>query len=115
MALPKKRRLNRDLMQKALKQGKIVRGRSMSLKYLAVPGCFSAFALIVSRKAAGKAVGRNKLKRRGRAIISKILPGIKEGNLILIFFEQGSAEMKFHEMEQEFLYLFRGAGLLPRD
>lgn len=110
--LPKIRRLNRELIKKALKEGKFVRGRSISLKYSVFPIRPTSFGLIVSSKTGKKAVFRNRIKRKGWAVISKLLPKIKKDRLVLIFFGRGSAEMDFSEMEKEISRLFREAGLL---
>lgn len=112
MALSKNRRLSRCLIEKTLKQGKTVRGRNLSLKYSVDSGKPAGFAFIVSSKTAKKAVFRNKLKRRGRAAVSSLLPEIKDGCSALVFFEKGSAEMKFSEIRQEITRLFQRAGLI---
>ena len=110
--LPKKRRLEKWLIEKALRQGKLVRGSRVSLKYLVIPNRQSAFGLVVSSKVAKQAVIRNKLKRRGRAVILKLLPGIKEGFLALIFFKIGSPKATFRDLENEITQLFKNAKAL---
>lgn len=106
------RRLNRELIKKVLKQGKFVRGRSISLKYSASSLGPTAFGFIISPKTGKKAVFRNKIRRRGRAVVLKLLPEVKGSRSVLIFFGRGSAEMGFPEMEKEISRLFREAGLL---
>jgi ribonuclease P protein component len=105
--LPKKNLLAKNLIEKVLRQGKSIRGRNISLKYLVIPGKPAAFAFIISSKVAKRAVDRNKLKRRGRAIVFKLLPQIKEGCLSLIFFEKGSIKMSFPELMAEMTQLFK--------
>jgi len=110
--LSKNRRIPRKLIEKILKEGKTVRGRNLFLKYSLNPGKPASFAFIISSKTVKKAVLRNKLKRRGRAIIFNFLPEIKDGYSVLIFFEKGSVEMKFAELKQEIRSLFQKAGLI---
>ncbi len=109
--LSKKRRLSKELIKKTLRGGKSVHGQNVSLKYFAAPSKLSAFAFIISAKKIKSAAFRNKLKRRGRAIIFKILPRLKEGYSILFFFEEKSYKMKFLELEMEIKNLLQREGL----
>jgi len=109
--LSKKRRLSRELIRKTLREGKGAHGQNVSLKYLAAPLKSSAFAFIVSAKKIKSAVFRNKVKRRGRAIIFKILPRLKEGYAVLFFFKEKSHKTKFSELETEMKKLLQGQGL----
>lgn len=113
--LPRKRRLNREFIKKVIKQGKAVRGRGISLKYLVVSGRPSAFSFIVSGKNVKKAVDRNKLKRRGRAIVFKLFPRLKEGVSGLIFFNQDSQNMNFSSLEKEITALFQKTNFLKEN
>ncbi len=113
--LPRKRRLNREFIKKIIKQGKAVRGRGISLKYLIVPGRPSAFSFVVSGKSVKKAVDRNKLKRRGRAIVFKLFPRLKEGASGLIFFNKSSQNMNFPGLGKEIADLFKRADFLKEN
>jgi ribonuclease P protein component len=108
----KKRHLNKELARKVLKSGKIVRGRGLSLKYFIIPEKPAAFTFVVSSRTVKSAVSRNKLKRRGRAVVFNFLPKVKKGCLALIFFEKGSVKMKFSEMKQEITCLFQKENLI---
>lgn len=108
----KNKRLKKESIIKILRQGRNCRGRNVSLKYITDSGQHSFFAFIVSTKVAKSAVSRNKLKRRGRAIISKLLPRVQEGCLALIFFEKGSPGIKFSELEMEIIKLLQKARFL---
>ena len=88
--LSKNQRLARESIREILRKGKTVRNNGISLKYLVKPDGQKAFAFIVSAKTVKKAVNRNLLKRRGRAVVFKLLPRIKKGLLALVFFERGS-------------------------
>ncbi len=110
--LQKNRRLKKELIAKILRQGCNLRGQNISLKYITDSGQSASFSFIVPSKIAKSAVSRNKLKRRGRAIVFKLLPRIKEGYSALIFFEKGRPEMKFSELEKEIIKLLQKAGFL---
>ncbi len=109
--LSEERRLSKELIKKTLRGGKSAHGQNVSLKYFAAPPKLSAFAFIISAKKIKSAVFRNKLKRRGRAIIFKILPRLKEGHSILFFFKEKSYKMKFSELETEIKKLLQREGL----
>lgn len=109
---PKNRRLKKESIIKILQQGRYCRGQNISLKYIIDPKQPASFAFIVPAKITKSAVSRNKLKRRGRAIVFKFLPRIKEGCLALIFFEKGSTTMKFPELEKEIAKLLQKTGFL---
>lgn len=110
--MPKERRLKKGAIKLILKKGRSINTGSISLKYLFSPSERSAFAVIVSIKTAKKAVLRNKLKRRGRAIITKLLPIIREGFLTLIFFKRESVQKKTNVLEREIVDLFKKASIL---
>ena len=113
--LSRKRRLNKELIKKIIKQGKAVRGRDISLKYLIIPGRPSAFSFIISAKNVKKAVDRNKLKRRGRAIVFRLLPRLKENFSGLVFFNKSSWGMSFSGLEREMTDLFERADFLKEN
>ena len=108
--LKKNRRLTKESIGKILKQGRILRGHNISLKYIADSNQPASFSFIIPAKIAKSAVLRNRLKRRGRAIVFQLLRRIKEGYSALIFFEKGSPKMKFSELENEITALLRKAG-----
>ncbi len=110
--LSKKHRLKRELIAKVLKTGKSAYGRGVSLKYIIDPEQQSAFAFVASSKIDKKAIVRNKLKRRGRAIVFKLLPRIKKGILALVFFNKESRNMDFSSIESEIIKLFKKTDIL---
>ncbi len=112
MALPKKQRLEKKLIREILQKGRTVHNNNISLKYLIKSDRQKAFAFIVSAKTVKKAVNRNLLKRRGRAIVFKLLPRIEKGLLALIFFKKGSKELSFCSLEAEITQTFQKTGLL---
>lgn len=79
---------------------------SYSSKFLTVKhkkeGCLKAKSfLIVSSAVSKKAVDRNKLKRRARAILKESrLPKLVS---TAVFFKKGSGELKFGELKEKLL------------
>jgi len=57
-------------------------------------------------------VSRNRLKRKSRAVVLKLLPVIREGFSVLVFPGKENQEMKFPELEKEMTRIFRKAGIL---
>ncbi len=110
--LPKQRRLSKELVKKIIKEGKGVYNHNLSLKYLIAPHQKSAFSFVVPAKIEKLASRRNKLKRMARAGVLKILPRIKENRLAVVFFRGKSRKMKFSEIEEAMVKLFREADLL---
>ena len=58
------------------------------------------FAFIVSRKTAGKATARNKIKRRLREAVRKILPRMKAGFDVVVVVQKEIENKKFQEIEK---------------
>lgn len=110
--LARKHRINKELFTEIIKAGKSVSSDDLSLKIRPIPADCSAFAFVVSSRVAKKAVERNKLKRRVRHIIRKVLPEIKRGLGIIIFFKKGSEKLSFQELEKEILRIFKKGGIL---
>lgn len=119
--LPKKHRINKVLFEEIFKKGKTFPFKYLSLRiaslstpletgFLRNPSALkeslsltgstpiSLFAFVASQKVSKKSVIRNKLKKRARHIIKKLLPKIKSGLGAIIFFKSGSEKLTFHEL-----------------
>lgn len=72
----------------------------------------SVFAFIISSKQVKRAVDRNRIKRRARDIVAKMIDKIKPGFCVLIYFKPQNADFKYSEMEQELTNLFKKAKIL---
>ena len=72
----------------------------------------SAFSFVVSSKVARKATERNRLKRRGYAIIQKQFECIKPNHNCVFFFKKHAAELSFKDVEQEITTLLIKAKIL---
>lgn len=110
--LSKKHRINKSLFREILKKGKNYNSDLISLKTAPRAGGNPLFGFVVSKKTAKKAVARNKLKRRGRYVAKKHLASFKKGAVNIIFFKKGSETLKFSELEEKMLELFRRAKIL---
>ncbi len=84
----------------ALSLGRTVRGEHIELKYAPFPGRIS-YAMVVSAKVAPNAADRNRLRRRGRAILQKLQKTIETGWGIAIFFKKGAPALSFSELRAE--------------
>lgn len=72
---------------------------------------YSRFGFVVSKRL-GKAVHRNKVKRRMREVVRLHLPRIKPGFDVVIIARQPAREAGYAEIEQALLRLLAKAGLL---
>jgi len=57
------------------------------------------FAFVVSHKVAARAVDRNRLKRRARAIAQELLPMVKDNQACLLFFKKGAPDLSYQELK----------------
>ncbi|MHA1747421.1 MAG: ribonuclease P protein component [Promethearchaeota archaeon] len=110
--LNKNRRINKALFKKIFKKGRRFQSLNLSLAALYVPGIKSAFAFVVPERAVKKAVARNKLKRRARAIIYKNQPLLQEEIASVFFFKKGAEKLSFQILEKEMVRLLERAGIL---
>jgi ribonuclease P protein component len=110
--LAKNRRIKKELFQTIFQKGSHFQSSCLALKTIPKLCPKSSFAFIVSAGMIKKAVARNKLKRRARAIIFKTLSSLKEGHCVVFIFKKGSQNLSFKEMESEMVGLLRKAKLL---
>jgi len=82
-------------------KGKTVRKSKMSLVFAENTRKFTRFAVVVSKKVAKTAVGRNKIRRRVYEVIRKNIEYIpKEMDYVFVVFSSEVGEMKFSELEK---------------
>jgi ribonuclease P protein component len=88
--LPKKLRLSRQEFKDVMKDGKMASGKLMGILILRKKEEgkrkkeFSKAGLIVSKRLSNKAVVRNKLKRRLRAALQRILPDLSDIHFVIL-------------------------------
>lgn len=98
--LPKKYRINKVLFKEIFKKGKTFSFENLFLRITSLSTSISLFTFVVSLKVSKKPVIRNKLKKRARHIIKKLLFQIKPGLGVIIFFKPGSEKLSFSELEK---------------
>ncbi|MDD4996076.1 MAG: ribonuclease P protein component [Patescibacteria group bacterium] len=111
--LPKKYRLvkNNDFARVAQK-GKMIFGQEVSLKWIKNDLNYSRFGITVSLKVDKRAVMRNKIKRRIRAILKKYLLQFVLGYDFLILTRPKIKELDFQQIESAILKIFKKGGLI---
>gem|GEM_PF-2234634 len=86
----------------------------MLLRYLRRPQREPARAgIIITKKTFKKAVVRNAIRRKLRAILSEALPLIPSGTLLLLLVGKNAQTLKSKVLRSEFFTLLRQARLLP--
>lgn len=91
-----------------------MRGSSMLLRYLVRPQREPARAgIIIAKKTFKKAVARNAIRRKLRAILSEALPLMPLGTLLLLIVGKNAQTLKSQALRSELFILLRQARLLP--
>ena len=78
-----------------------------ALRFVKKIGAARPFAFAVSAKVSKKAVTRNLIKRRGRALIRKISPAWKKDTLTVFSALPGADSLNYAQMEQEIVFLLK--------
>jgi ribonuclease P protein component len=104
--LPRKHRINRKLFEEVAKKGKSFSCPYFSVKIAPATENQSRFTFVVSSKISKKAVVRNKIKRRTRNIVAKLIPKIKKQINAIIFFKKGVETLTFAELQKQINDIF---------
>lgn len=100
--LPKQYRLTRGKdFERLAKAGRATFSREIGIKWIKNDLLVSRFGVIVSLKVSKKAVIRNKLKRRLRAIIWQEIENIKPGDDIMVLTKPDAKEMDYWELRNK--------------
>jgi ribonuclease P protein component len=123
--LPKKNRLPSFLILKLLEKGKHFPGRHLSLYISKVSFFdketkkakkdnekFSYFAFLVPKRVSKKAVEKNKLKKRMKAVVKENLSSIKQGFNVLFLARKNFIGEDFNAIKSEMEKLLKKADLL---
>ena len=109
--LPKKYRLNkRKDFENVFKNGKFFYNQYVTVKYLKNELDLPRLAFVVSNKISKKAVERNKIKRRLRAIFYTSLKEVRPGLDYIIIVKAAIKEVSFMEMKESLNSLFKVKG-----
>lgn len=110
--LPKKHRINKVLFKEIFKKGKTFSFEHLFLRIVSLSTPISLFTFVVSSKVSKKPIIRNKLKKRARYIVKKLLSQIKPGLGVIVFFKPGSEKLSFSELGKEILAVFKKSGII---
>ena len=108
--LPKNKRIRKEYFDQIMRVGRVFHSTHFSLRVLF--GSKTGFAVVVSKKIAPLAVGRNKLRRRAYSVVGKVLPRVKKVALGVLSAKSGAAAQSFSDQKQEILELFEKAGVI---
>lgn len=79
-----------------------INGRFFTLSYGTIPDRTRAGgAIVVSKKVAADAVDRNRIKRRSRAVLGKVLPKIGRAMVVVFIAKKGAREAEFDESARD--------------
>ncbi len=111
--LPRASRIKKSDFPVLIKTSRNLGSENFSLKFstLSDPQHPSLFSVVVSKKIAKTAVGRNKLKRRIRYVLSKNLAKMEKGFQIAIFLRINLNKTSYFDLERELLTLMTKAKL----
>jgi len=112
--LPPKHRLkSKDAIKNVLRKGRVAtRGSFLQVKLIASNRKVSRFAFIAGARTAKKAVVRNTIKRRLRAVTTRQLNNLKKGFDCVVLAGPEVKDKSFDEIEVELTSLFKQSGLL---
>ncbi|MBQ8748848.1 MAG: ribonuclease P protein component [Clostridia bacterium] len=113
--LNKKNRLTKNRhFQYIYKKGSKVYGKDLYIVYATTKIKPCKVGVVVSNKV-GKAVKRNKVKRRIRAIVNEILPKLKNDFNYIIVAKPEIIDLDFKKMKSEIYSVFKKGNLLNED
>ncbi|MCK6462691.1 MAG: ribonuclease P protein component [Candidatus Pacebacteria bacterium] len=110
--LSKENRMDKETIGLVVKSGRSFSSDSFNLKTAPIAGGRSLFAFVVSSKVSKKATERNKLKRRARNIIRKVLSEVKKGAGIIFFFKVSAKDRTYRELKEEMTNSLKKARIL---
>ncbi len=111
--LPLKNRLKKEKeIERVFRKGEGVKGKYFFLKKVENNLKETRFCISVPTDISGKAVVRNKIKRRLREIIRKAIPEIEKGMDVVVVALKGVENLGFWEIREELMGLFKKAKIL---
>jgi ribonuclease P protein component len=109
----KTRRLTRaSEFRRVREHGRVVRGNLFSLAVLKGESSAAVRAGIITSRKLGRAVVRNRVRRRLREIVRRHQHDITAGSWMLIIARPSAAIASYHRLEEEWLHLAKRASIL---
>ncbi|MFA5013611.1 MAG: ribonuclease P protein component [Candidatus Paceibacterota bacterium] len=113
--LPLKNRLKKKKdFEKVFKKGASTKGAIFFLKAVFTQNQNTRIGFVVSKKISNKAVVRNKVKRRLRAIMRKLILQIKDGYDMIIVASPIAKDSAISDMEKDITTIFKRSGLFKK-
>jgi len=113
--LPKKLRLPKKEVEKVFKEGKVISGNFLILKWKNISFPYSLFGVIVPLSFSKKSSQRNKIKRQIQAILQNLLSKVKEGFEFLLIIKSHKRPASLTCLKKEIIFLFKKGGFLKND
>jgi ribonuclease P protein component len=111
--LPKKNRITRESFKRAA-YGPMAHSGSFSLRISQGKEGPARFSFVISKKVAPSAVERNTLRRKGYAVLERLLPHLKPGTQGVFTAKKGAEIKTFAELERDITDLLAKIGGLER-
>jgi ribonuclease P protein component len=112
--MEKKHRIRRSTeFKKAYIKGKNYWNRNFTLYVKTNNLNYTRFGIVVTKKL-GKAVVRNKVKRRIREINKELLPYMHDGYDIVLIAKKNTVDLSYEELKKSVEHIYNLAGILKR-
>lgn len=111
MLNPERRIRSSEDFKRVYNEGKGVRGRFLTLRFIAGRGKKTRFGLAPARKIKN-AVMRNRAKRRIRELCRAYQDSVRDRYDVVINIKKDAIDADFEELKKDFLCLLKRAGLL---
>jgi len=98
--------------ERVRKEGRVVRGGLLMLSVLPVDGEKRFRVGLITSRRVGKAVTRNRVRRRLREIVRRNQQALKGGIWFVVIARRSAAQTDSAALEAEWLRLAQGAGIL---
>ncbi len=105
----------RNEFARVRREGKSVSGRYFVMATHAEPSVEHLKVGLITSRRVGKAVVRNKIRRRLRSLLSKHGDKLQSGRYLVMVARQRACEATFQELEHEWLRLAGRLGVLKED
>ncbi len=111
--LPHPNRLNKELLSLVLRSGHVISSPPLVARIIPrKPSGPTQIALVISAKKVKKAVTRNFIKRRARAILIKLRQQLKPNFRAVVFLDPTWSTVSFVECEKQLVFLLQKAKML---